>query len=225
MKQKLDPGQEILYKSFELDPLAKMSVEIGKKNAKHVLSTLEYLGSLTIPHDLSFLGVDKRLTPLDPATALYLRDHSVYSNVRRTIDHGIAHQYGEKLLSGNNAAEPLVGAASAIALVERDESDNIKIFRKKQLGLENKHARDLVREFHGMKDEQEKEQKEEDIDKEEDLDDFEPPWLKQQDHETQMMMMKREERKPPLIQDEDKPPLKNNVTEVEEEDDRYIPPW
>lgn len=221
MKQKLDKNEELLYKSFELDPLAKMSVEIGKNKTDRVLNTLEYLGSLTLKRDLSWLGYDKKVSPLDPATALFIRDHSVFSNVRRTIDHGVAHQYGKTLIEGVHGQESLIGAASAIALVEKDEADNIKIHRKKQMGLENKHARELVPEFHGVKEMKKKVEKKEEI---EDDEPFEPPWDKQ-DHETQMLKKITEENKPPLKGEENKPPLKKHIEEVEAEDEGYIPPW
>jgi hypothetical protein len=222
----MDRGEEILYKAFELDPLAKMSVEVGKKKTELVLDTLEYLGSLTIPRDMSWAGVDKKITPLDPDTALFVRDHSVYSNIRRTIDHGVAHQYGQVLISGTSASESLVGAASAIAHVERDEQDNIKIYRKKQMGMENKHARDLVPEFHGVSTrtvDRLEGKKEEDV-KEEPT--AEPPWEQGQDHETQMMAkILEKEKKPPLKEEEEKPPLKKSPDEVMLRDDEYDPPW
>jgi hypothetical protein len=224
----MERGEEILYKSFELDPLAKMSVEIGKKNTKRVLNTLEYLGSLTIGRDASWLGIEKKITPLDPETALFVRDHSVFSNVRRTIDHGVAHQYGQTLLAGHSASESLIGAASAIALVERDENDNIQIYRKKQMGLENKHARDLVPDFHGVSSksiDKYKAKESNRIEQEEQYEMENPPW-EEDDSETQMMMdyLKRD-KTPELKQEAETPPLKSDVNEVEEEDEEYNPEW
>jgi len=224
MKQKLERAEELLYKSFELDPLAKMSVELGEKPTKRILNRLEYLGSLTIPRSLSCLGINRMVQLLDPETALFVRDHSVFSTVRRIADHGVAHQYGDVLLSGGKAPESLVAAASEIAHVEKDENENLSITRKKQLGLENKHGKELIKEFHDMEPSAKRQKKESEEAQEELEEDFAPPWL-EDDRETAVMKHIIEQQKmPPLKQEEEKPPLKKDIREVKE-DDGYIPPW
>jgi hypothetical protein len=211
----MDKGEEILYKSFELAPLPKLSVEIGEKATKRILNRLEYLGSLTIPRSLSFLGIDRWVTPMDPETALYVRDHPIYSSVRRIADHGIARQYGTVLLSGGRASESLIGAASAIALAQKNESGDIQIIRKKEIGLENKHAKELIGEFHNVdKEAWEKEQEElrkGNHSKENSL---------EEDHKQEDSLQIPEdmlkEESVPSLKEEKVPPLK---------DDEYVVPW
>ena len=148
----MDRARELLYKSFELEPLAKHAVEAGKDATKSILNRLEYLASLTIPRDLTWLGIDHQIAPMDSTTYYYIRDSPVFSTVRRIADHGIAHQYGKVLLEGGNAPESLIGAASAIALVQENELGDIQIHRKKQLNLEDKHGKDLIPKFFNVKD-------------------------------------------------------------------------
>jgi len=226
LKQKLDKGEELLYKSFELDPLAKMSVELGKDATKRILNRLEYLAGLTLPRNLSWLGVNRNIQLLDPETALLVRDHSIFSNVRRIADHGVAHQYGQVLLSGGHAPESLIAAASEIAHVDKDENEHLSIYRKKQFGLENKHGKELISEFHDMTPsiKQQKEKKEKDDIEDIDDGDFVPPWL-EEDREVAVMKHVMEQQSiPPLKKEEEKPPLKKDISEVKE-DELYSPPW
>ena len=140
-----------MYKSFELDPLAKLAVESGEIATVRILDTLEYLASLTIPRDLSWLGIDIKIPPMDLDTFYYVRDSPVFSAVIRTADHGVAHQYGKILLEGEHANQSLVAAASAISVVQESPSGDIQIYRKKQFGIENKHGKELIPEFHNVK--------------------------------------------------------------------------
>jgi len=224
MKQKLDPGEELLYKSFELDPLAKMSVELGKNATEKILNRLEYLASLTLPRNLSWLGYNRQVQLLDPATALIVRDHSVFSNVRRIADHGVAHQYGQVLLSGGHAPESLVAAASEIAHVEKDENENLSIYRKKQLGFENKHGKELISEFHDMSQNVEKETIKHQIEKTEQTEFFSPPWLKEDSQTLILKHIREQQNMPSLKKEEAKPPTLKNVSEVKKTG-IYRPPW
>jgi len=180
----LDPSKQILYKSQELHPQAKLAVETGKVNAIKVLDRLEYLQNLTLPRTLQWMGETITATPLDKQTAIFVRDHPVYSNVRRLIARGTAHQYGKVLLEGQHATMSLIGAASAIGLIQETETGDHQITRKKEIGLDNKHADELVSEFHDMQDSEQTEE-------------YVPA---AEDHETAFMMKMRdeEEKKPPL---------------------------
>lgn len=128
-----------------------MAVESGEVATKSILERLEYMASLTQPRDLSWLGIDAKITPLDKETFLFIRDNPVFSSVKRIADHGVAHQYGKVLLEGNHAPESLVGAASAISVVQETDSGDIQIYRKKQFGIEDKHGKQLISKFYNVK--------------------------------------------------------------------------
>lgn len=146
----LDENENIFYKSFELQPMQKFFVQTGETAGKQVMERLEYLGSLTLPRNLSWLGIDKDIRAMDPETAKFIRDHAIYSNARKIADQGVAHQYGHVLLQGQSAPNSLVGTGSAIALMQEREDGSLKITRKNRLGLDNKQAKELIPEFHNF---------------------------------------------------------------------------
>jgi hypothetical protein len=147
----LEEGKNILYKSFELQPLHKFAVQVGEKASKQVMERLQYLANLTIPRNLAWVGLDKDVTPLDKETAEYIRDHAIFSSVRKIADEGVAHQYGKVLLEGQSGPNSLVGTGSAIALIQETEDGSLRITRKNKIGLDNKQAKELIGDFHNFK--------------------------------------------------------------------------
>jgi len=198
----LDKQRELLYKSFELHPLPKLSVETGDKATIQILNRLEYLTNLAIPKNLSWMGYDRTVSAMDRETALLVRDHPVFSTVKRIAAHGTARQYGEKV-----PEESKIGAASAIALVQETEDGDIQITRKKEVGLDNKHSDELIREFHDV--------------------DMEKPIFAESDKarmvkaqlKTESLPPPKQEPPPPPLKKEEKPKLKKD--EIEE----YVVPW
>lgn len=196
----LDEGRDIFYKSFELQPMQKFFVQTGEKAGKQVMERLEYLASLTIPRNLSWLGIDKDIRAMDPETAKFIRDHAIYSNARKIADQGVAHQYGHVLLQGQAAPNSLVGTGSAIALMQEREDGSLKITRKNRLGLDNKQAKELIPEFHNF------EQQRSD------------PLIPQQGQPSRMdgeeafmaQKLKEEREEPPPLKEEHTPPLKKH---------------
>lgn len=219
----LDQAQQNLYKSFELAPLPKMSVEVGTRNTIRILNRLEYIENLTRPRSLSWLGYKVDIVAMDRDTALFIRDDPVCSAVRRLAHHGQAHQYGDVMLSGKHAPEPMIGAASAIALVQQTESGDIQILRKKEVGLENKHAAELIKEFHNIQPNDKSHDPTPTVDKSgDDVVPWESNDLIVEDSDVAMMKFVTEESKPPLKK-EVMPPLKKNI-EVPKNGD-YAVPW
>lgn len=158
----LDKRRELLYKSFELYPLAKLSVEAGAEVTISVLNSMEYLRNLGIPRDLTWIGHNRTVTPMDVATIQYVRDHPVFSQIKRKINIGTAKQFGT-----NVPEESKIGAGSAIALVQETEEGNIEYTRKKEIGLDDKHAEELIKVFYDVETESEPEHAEKKILKEE----------------------------------------------------------
>ncbi len=149
-KQDVEKNREMLYKSFELTPLAKMSLESGAEKTKFVVNTLQLLGNLATEKSLQPFGLETLVTPMDRATAQFIRDSATYSNAINKLNEGTIEQYGRVLPNMKDAAQTLVASASAIATVQEKMSGEIDVTRKKQLGLEDKHGSELLKEYHSL---------------------------------------------------------------------------
>lgn len=192
----VDKEIENLYKAFEMFPGAKMAVEMGEKAAREILEIINYLTNLTMPRNLSFLGVNKTIRLMDTTTAIRIRDDQVRCNIKKIGDLGVVEQYGKRLLEGG-AKEALIASGSEIALIQEDDSGRKIITTKKQMGLENKHDMDLIRKFHRMEDDesQSAEYTENDVK------------LLEEDHEIKAMKLGiKRSRENKDLEEEDEPP-------------------
>jgi len=194
----VDTDEQNLYKAFELFPQAKMALEIGEEAANNIMDLMAYLTSLTIPRNLSFLGYNIDICLMDPETALFIRDHPVFCNIKKISDRGLNHQFGFKLLEAGNAPESLLSSGSEIALVQKEETGDIILTRKKKMGLENKHNMDLIKKFHkiGEKKAKQEEYTENDVK------------LLEEDHDIKAMKLvkKRSEEKKAEGEEDEQPP-------------------
>jgi hypothetical protein len=151
----VDEKTAILIKSYELEPLPKLSLEIGESATVNVLNSGQYLGHLYRKRNLYWLGIDAIVELLDRDTAKAIRDDPVYGFSHYLVDRGVANVFGKQIFEGKMPLEPAIGAASAIGIVEQDRhSGKTSVYTKKQLGIDSKSVRDIAKKFHseGMED-------------------------------------------------------------------------
>lgn len=144
----VDEKLAILIKSYELEPLPKLALEVGEKATVDLLHSGQYLGHLIRAMNLEFIGFDREVTFLDRETAMLVRDDPVSGFSHYLVDHGVARVFGRELHEGKVPLEPAIGAASAIGIVEKDMDGTTKVFTKKQLGLKNEPLREIAKKFY-----------------------------------------------------------------------------
>ena len=144
----VDEKLAILIKSYELEPLPKLALEVGEKATVDLLHSGQYLGHLIRDMSLEFIGYDRLVTLLDRTTAMLVRDDPVSGFSHYLVDHGVARVFGRELHEGKVPLEPAIGAASAIGIVEKDMDGTTKVYTKKQLGLKNEPLREIAKKFY-----------------------------------------------------------------------------
>lgn len=145
----VDEKTAILIKSYELEPLPKLALEIGEIATRGILHSGQLLGHLVRPRSLYWIGHDIDIQLLDKDTAKVIRDDPVYGFSHYIVDHGVANVFGKQIFEGKMPLEPAIGAASAIGIVEQDrQSGKTSVFTKKQLGIETQSIRDIAKKFH-----------------------------------------------------------------------------
>jgi hypothetical protein len=148
----VDEKTAILIKSYELEPLPKLALEIGETATRDILHSGQYLGHLVRKRNMHWIGYEKDVQLLDTETAKVIRDDPVYGFSHYIVDHGVANVFGKQIFEGKMPLEPAIGAASAIGIVERDrQSGKTSVFTKKQLGIESTTIRDIAKKFHSGK--------------------------------------------------------------------------
>lgn len=145
----VDEKTAILIKSYELEPLPKLALEIGEGPTRDILNSGQYLGHLVRRRNLYWLNIDQEVELMDKETARAIRDDPVYGFSHYIVDRGVANVFGKQIFEGKMPLEPAIGAASAIGIVEKDrQSGKTSVYTKKQLGIETKSVRDIAKKFH-----------------------------------------------------------------------------
>jgi hypothetical protein len=145
----VDEKTAILIKSYELEPLPKLSLEIGENPTKKMLHSGQYLGHLLRIRNLHWIGFDRDVQLLDSETAKTIRDDPVYGFSHYIVDHGVANVFGRQIFEGKMPLEPAIGAASAIGIVEQDKhSGKTQVYTKKQLGIKSDSARGIAKKYY-----------------------------------------------------------------------------
>jgi hypothetical protein len=146
----VDEKLAILIKSYELEPLPKLALEVGEKATVDLLHSGQYLGHLIRKMSLGFLGFNKEVELLDLNLAMLIRDDPVYGFSHYLVDHGVARVFGRELHEGKVPLEPAIGAASAIGIVEKDMDGTTKVYTKKQLGIKTETLRETAKRFYSV---------------------------------------------------------------------------